>query len=90
MPARKAFYISARVLGESVLVREQLNRFIDLPTSTLWFTPVNETVSFPVTVYWKSQIAEGPTLTQIHEHILRLCAQLHAEVDYEGPVNCCL
>ena len=90
MPARQAFYISARVLGESVQLREQLNRFVDLPTSTLWFTPVSETASLPVTIYWKGTIAEGPILARIHKDVLRLCAQLHAEVDYEGPVNCCL
>ncbi len=92
IPARE-YHIAVRLDGETPRVSIMLSRSArsDLPTSRLIFQPAGADAGCPVTIYWKSPIADSESSQIAAEHaVLAYCARLHQETPYEGPVDCCL
>jgi hypothetical protein len=90
MPNRQHYHISARLDGESLILREQLNRQAVVPTTQLLYTPSRDDEAIPVTVYWKTALPDDCQLARVRRQVIDYCAQLYQEQDYEGPINCCL
>jgi hypothetical protein len=90
MPNRQHFHISVRLDGESLLLREQLNRQVSVPTMQLTYLASHNKEPIPVTVYWKTPVPDFPQLDRVRRQVFAYCAQLYLEQDYEGPINCCL
>jgi hypothetical protein len=94
MSNRERYHISARVEGDTITLREQLNRGADVPTTHLLFAPARPPeeapVTVPVTVYWKTPLPDPALRDAVHQRVIAFCTNLYLERDYEGPVNCCL
>ncbi|MEP7287142.1 MAG: hypothetical protein ABI947_15415 [Chloroflexota bacterium] len=88
---QREYHVSAKIEGDNIMVRGQLSRRTDLPTTQLTFTDMRSTVSYPVTIYWKSQPPnDHAQLAAVERAVLNYCTQLFHEAAYAGPIDCCL
>jgi hypothetical protein len=90
--ARHEYHIAVKVEGENIHVAGLIGKRLDVPSTTLTFSPVrSDPVSYPVHVYWKSELPRDLTnRAAIEQAVLDYCGRLYQESPYEGPVDCCL
>jgi hypothetical protein len=85
------YHVSAKLIGDEVIITEQLSRRQDLPITTLSFTPPRAQSSFPVTVYWKCELPQSNSLlATVERSVITYCTRLYQEATYEEPLDCCL
>ena len=94
---RTAYHVIANVNGVDIRISSVIGRpeRLTLPITTLVFVPSSsaavQSSEYPVTVHWKNDIPNTPSLTAAAERaVLDYCARLFNESAYEGPLDCCL